>query len=119
MRYLCILQTLTAASLQILIETAQQVDRTAQTSRQIRILWPTSTILPNTKQHPSGLRSFLIRADHLHERAAGAIEEIGFALSAAVDFIAEMQERGLETDRIARITFLLLCDRAGVLRSDC
>ncbi len=49
---------------------------------------------------PDGFMPFLIRADEFHERAAGAIEEVGFALSAAVDFIAEMQERGLDVDRI-------------------
>ncbi|MGA8743489.1 MAG: methylmalonyl-CoA mutase family protein [Terracidiphilus sp.] len=48
-----------------------------------------------------GFRPFVIHADAFHERAAGAIEEVGFALSAAVDFVVEMQERGLNVDHIA------------------
>jgi methylmalonyl-CoA mutase len=49
---------------------------------------------------PPGFRPFVIHADEFQERAAGSLEEVGFALSAAVDFIAEMQERGLSVDRI-------------------
>jgi methylmalonyl-CoA mutase len=45
-------------------------------------------------------RPFVIHAAQFQERAAGALEEVGFALSAAVDFIAEMRERGLSLDRI-------------------
>jgi methylmalonyl-CoA mutase len=50
---------------------------------------------------PLSFRPFVIHPDKFHEQAAGAVEEVSFALSAAVDFIAEMQERGLELDRIA------------------
>ncbi|WP_348263329.1 methylmalonyl-CoA mutase family protein [Telmatobacter sp. DSM 110680] len=49
---------------------------------------------------PPGFRPFVIHADQFQERAAGSLEEVGFALSAAVDFIAEMRERGLSIDRI-------------------
>ena len=49
---------------------------------------------------PPGFRPFVIHADEFQEHAAGAIEEVGFALTAGVDFIAEMQERGLTIDRI-------------------
>lgn len=48
-----------------------------------------------------GFRPFVIDAREFQENAAGAIEEAGFALSAAVDFLAAMQDRGLEIDRIA------------------
>lgn len=48
-----------------------------------------------------GFRPFVIDAGEFHEHAAGAIEEVGFALAAAVDFAAEMQERGLDADRVA------------------
>jgi methylmalonyl-CoA mutase len=44
---------------------------------------------------------FVIQADDFQERAAGAIEEVGFALSAGVDFVAEMQGRGPNVERIA------------------
>lgn len=50
---------------------------------------------------PPGCRPFLFNAGNLHEKAAGAIEEVGFTLSAAVDFLAEMRDRGIETDRAA------------------
>lgn len=49
---------------------------------------------------PSGFRPFAIHAEQFQERAAASVEEIGFALSAAVDFVAEMQARGLSIDRI-------------------
>jgi methylmalonyl-CoA mutase len=49
---------------------------------------------------PPGFRPFVIHAEPFQERAAGSLEEVGFALSAAVDFVAEMQERGLSVDRI-------------------
>src|ERR1700722_7554698 len=55
---------------------------------------------------PLGFRPFAIHAEPLQEHAAGSLEEVGFALSAAVDFAAEMQERGLSIDRItASISF--------------
>ena len=49
---------------------------------------------------PQGFRPFVINAEQFQERAAASVEEIGFALSAAVDFVAEMQARGLSVDRI-------------------
>lgn len=48
-----------------------------------------------------GFRPFVVQAEEFQENAAGAIEETGFALSAAVDFLAAMQDRGLEIDRVA------------------
>lgn len=55
---------------------------------------------------PSGFKPFVIYADQFHEHAAGSLEEVGFALSAAVDCVAEMQARGLSVDRItASISF--------------
>lgn len=50
---------------------------------------------------PHDFRPFVIHADQYHECAAGAIEEVGFALSAAVDFVAEMQARGLDVRHIS------------------
>jgi methylmalonyl-CoA mutase len=47
-----------------------------------------------------GFRPFAIHAEDFQEHAAGAFEEVGFALSAAVDFIADMQERGSSVDRV-------------------
>ena len=50
---------------------------------------------------PAGFRPFVIHAEEFQECAAGAIEEVGFALSAAVEFVAEMQKRGIALDCIA------------------
>lgn len=50
---------------------------------------------------PSGLRPFVIQADYLLERGAGAIEEIGFSISAAADFLDEMRNRDVSIDRTA------------------
>ncbi len=47
-----------------------------------------------------GFRPFVVHADEFQEHAAGALEEVAFAISAGVDFVAEMQERGLSVDRI-------------------
>lgn len=46
----------------------------------------------------SGFRPFTVDAVTFQERAAGTVEEAGFALSAAVDFLAEMRDRGLDAD---------------------
>lgn len=51
---------------------------------------------------PQGFQPFVIDAGQFQERAASSIEEVGFALSAGVDFVAEMQARGLSLDRITR-----------------
>lgn len=48
----------------------------------------------------SGIRLFQIHAESFQESAAGCIEEIGFTLAAAVEFTAEMQERGFEIGKI-------------------
>jgi methylmalonyl-CoA mutase len=51
-------------------------------------------------------RPFVVDAGAFHESGVGAIEEVGFALSAAVDFLAEMQQRGVEVDRaVASMSF--------------
>ena len=51
---------------------------------------------------PDGLVPFAIRADEFHESGAGAIEELGFPLSRAVDFVAEMRDRGIVLKQILR-----------------
>ena len=44
---------------------------------------------------------FQFHAEPFQEQGATAVEEIGFALAAAVDFFAEMQKRDVAIDRIA------------------
>jgi methylmalonyl-CoA mutase len=52
----------------------------------------------------AGLKNFVpfaIDGGRFHESAATCAEETGFALAAAIDFVAEMRERGVDADRIA------------------
>ncbi len=48
---------------------------------------------------PAGFVPFAIHGEVFEEAGATAIEEIGFALAAGVDFLAAMRERGIGADR--------------------
>ncbi len=61
---------------------------------------------------PQSFRPFVIDAEQFQERAASSLEEVGFALSAGVDFVAEMQARGLSLDCITRCISSFVCDGA-------
>ncbi len=50
---------------------------------------------------PSALVPFSIHGEEFEESGATAVEEIGFSLAAAVDFLAAMQSRNVEIDRAA------------------
>ena len=50
---------------------------------------------------PVELVPFTIRAQDYHNSGATAVEEAGFALASGVDFLAEMQGRGVPVDRAA------------------
>jgi methylmalonyl-CoA mutase len=50
---------------------------------------------------PSTLEPFTIHGEEFEESGATVIEEIGFTLAAAVDFLAEMQFRKVEIERAA------------------
>ena len=50
---------------------------------------------------PAGFVPFTIHGEAFKEAGATAVEEVGFALAAGVDFLAAMQERGVEADRAA------------------
>jgi methylmalonyl-CoA mutase len=55
---------------------------------------------------PAALVPFTIPGEEFEELGATAVEEIGFTLAAAVDFLAEMQKRNVHPDRAAAsITF--------------
>jgi len=55
---------------------------------------------------PLALVPFTLDGSKLEESGATAVEEIGFALAAGVDFLAEMQSRGINIDRAATsVTF--------------
>jgi methylmalonyl-CoA mutase len=50
---------------------------------------------------PPSLRPFTIHGETFEQSGANASEEVGLALAAAVDFMAEMQQRNLPIDRAA------------------
>lgn len=50
---------------------------------------------------PPSFVPFTIRAEDFAESGANAVQEIGFALSVGVEFLAGMQERNVEIDRAA------------------
>jgi methylmalonyl-CoA mutase len=50
---------------------------------------------------PDGFVPFTIHGEAFEEAGATAVEEVGFTLAAGVDFVAAMQERGVEAERTA------------------
>jgi methylmalonyl-CoA mutase len=50
---------------------------------------------------PATLVPFTIHGEEFEESGATAVEEVGFTLAAAIDFMAEMQERKVNADRAA------------------
>jgi methylmalonyl-CoA mutase len=50
---------------------------------------------------PSGFVPFTIHGEEFEESGATAVEEVGFTLAAAIDFMAGMQERKMDADRAA------------------
>ena len=58
-------------------------------------------------------------ANEFEESGATAVEEIGFTLAAAVDFLAEMQSRGVDIDRAAASRVILICNWRELFLSNC
>jgi methylmalonyl-CoA mutase len=50
---------------------------------------------------PPALVPFTIHGEHLEEAGATAIHDVAFTLAAGIDYLAEMDERGIEIDRAA------------------
>ena len=50
---------------------------------------------------PPALVPFTIHGEHLEEAGANAVLEVAFTLAAGIDFLAEMDTRGVEIDRAA------------------
>ena len=93
-------------SAQLLIERLKMRPRTASISTDLDPLADIDHSVEILRNVQAGFRPFVIHAEKFQEHAAGAIEEVGFALSAAVDFVAEMQELGMGVDRVAEaLTF--------------
>ncbi len=55
---------------------------------------------------PATLVPFMVDVEELQDNGATAVDEVGFALGAGVDFVAGMKDRGLAADRVAdSVTF--------------
>ncbi len=50
---------------------------------------------------PPGFMPFTIHGEEFEEAGATAVEEVGFTLAAGIDYLAEMQARGMNLDRVA------------------
>jgi methylmalonyl-CoA mutase len=50
---------------------------------------------------PSALIPFTIRGEHLEEAGANTVQEVAITLAAGIDYLAEMETRGVELDRAA------------------
>ena len=68
---------------------------------------------------PAGFVPFTIHGEAFEEAGATAIEEIGFALAAGVDFLAAMRERGIGADRGAGGARIQLRHWRKLLLPDC
>jgi len=53
------------------------------------------------RNSPPELVPFTIHGEHLEESGANAIQELAFTVAAGIDFLAEMDLRGIEIDRAA------------------
>ncbi len=92
---------LSQAAFELLIERLKIRPHEASVSTDLDPLADLGRSAEIVRNSPAGFRPFVIHADEFQEYAAGVIEEVGFVLSEAVDFVAEMQARGLGVDRIA------------------
>ena len=50
---------------------------------------------------PPALVPFTIHGEHLEEAGANAVQEVAFTLAAGIDYLTEMDARGIEVDRAA------------------
>jgi len=94
-------QGLSRASVELLIERLKKRPHGVGVSTDLDPLADLDHSAEILRNAPTSFRPFVVDADEFQEHAAGVIEEVGFALSEAVDFVAEMQARGLDVDRIA------------------
>lgn len=53
-------------------------------------------------EHMPNMRTILVRGDVYHDGGANAIQEIGYAMSAAIAYVRELKERGLDIQVIAK-----------------
>ena len=94
-------ETVDHSSIHFLIDRLSRRPRTVSISTGLNWSLDLDSSADIIAKSPSSLVPFTIRAEEFQESGASAVEEVGFALASAVDFIAAMQERGLHSDCIA------------------
>jgi methylmalonyl-CoA mutase len=87
--------------IQMLIERLNGTPRTAETSTGYDALASAEFAADAITAAPAGLVPFTIHGAAFAEAGATAVEEIGFALAAGVDFLAALAERGVDVNRAA------------------
>jgi len=96
------MESLSQDSSRIVAERLREVPREAVVSADFDPLADLDFSAELLRIAPPGFKPFVIHADYFHEHAAVSIEEVGFAISAAVDFLDQMLDRGFGIDRIAQ-----------------
>ncbi len=87
---------------QLLIEHLKAHPHTPRVSTGCDAQWPTSSLQPRiVAAAPEGFVPFTIHGDAFEDAGATAAEEIGLALAAGIDFLAAMQDRGVDLSRAA------------------
>jgi methylmalonyl-CoA mutase len=87
--------------IQMLITRLSGTPRAAETSTGCDALASVEFAAEVIAGAPAGLAPFTIHADAFAEAGATAVEEIGFALAAGVDFLAALAERGVGVNHAA------------------
>jgi len=89
------------ALIQMLIKRLNGTPRAAETSTGYDALAGVEFAAETIAAAPVGLVPFTIHGAAFREAGATAVEEIGFALGAGVDFLAALTERGVDVNRAA------------------
>jgi methylmalonyl-CoA mutase len=92
---------LSQASLRIVGESLRNAPHSAMVSADVDPLADLDFSAELLRSALPGFRPFVVHADGFQEHAAGSIEEVGFAISIAVEFLDEMLQRGASADRVA------------------
>jgi methylmalonyl-CoA mutase len=87
--------------IQMLIKRQSGTPHVAETSTGYDALSSVEFAAEVTAAAPAGLIPFTIHGEAFAEAGGTAVEEIGFALAAGVDFLAALAERGVDVNRAA------------------
>ena len=89
--------------LQRLLQHLKKTDRTAGISTGLDPLKDEELAAQTAKEAPQGLVPFTIDGARMGDSAANTIDEIGFSLAAGVDYMAAMQNHGVDAARAATL----------------